>query len=409
MVRVIPTQNLTFTHPVVASQMLHVYEKDGSISDKTAQDVSAGSQRKAEWYCISKDSGHSSYTAMIKNRTSKRPTGCPTCVGQRIEAGINDLGTTHSKIASQLICIYNKDGSISDKTAQGISAGSHSKAEWSCEVKGSGHSSYTAMIYSKTGENPNGCPTCAGRRVEIGINDLRTTHSEVASEILYIYEKNGVTIGSKTAQDVSAGSHSRAEFPCAVKESGHPSYSSTINNRTSKNSTSCPLCATGKTEGLFRDSFSQHAKNNFLSGRIPLDRQLFKSGMAQVDMLCEDFGLTIEYDGAWAHGGVKNANKNVTLTDCLARDADSTIALIKSGRKVIRIREWDNREKLPFVVVPAEYADSLYQVTYKSFGKDRDDIDELVKWIIMEKKDWFHPTAIQDNIIAPIEEHVVLV
>lgn len=36
-----------------------------------------------------------------------------------------------------------------------------------------------------------------------------------------------------------------------------------------------------------------------------------------------------------------------------------------------------------------EYKCNVFQITYKSFGKDKDDIEDLTKKIIEEKKDWF--------------------
>ena len=389
--------DLATTHPHLASQLIYIYNKDGSVSNKTAKDVSAGSMYYAEWKC-DKELEHPSYRAIMYSRLSNK--GCPTCVGNRCVSGINDLATTHPELAKQLIRIYNKDGSVSNKTAKDVSAGCNSSAEWSCA---SGHLNYIKLINKRNGGQ--GCPTCSNKRIEPGINDLATTHPELVKQLICIYNKDG-SISNKTAKDVSSGSNLKAEWKCD-KELDHPNYIKMFNKR--NGGQGCPLCSvTTKTEGLFRDSFSQKAKKEFLSVNIPLKRKIFVSGMIQIDMLCEELNLVIEYDGAWSHGGVKNANKKRTIEDCLARDTDSTLALIKSGRKVIRIREWESREKLPFLELPEEYASNLYQITYKSFGKDKDNIDDLVKQIIEGKKDWFFP-SVSNNANSATQNTAVLV
>lgn len=380
MASVSPTNNLKFTHPKIASLVVKIYNKDGSVSDKTVEEVSYGSKLKAEFRCP--ELGHGNSIATITDRTHGR--GCPICSGQRTKAGVNDLKTTHPTLASLILKIYDKDGSVSNKTVQDVSAGMAFKAEFRCPKPELGHQNSVARINDRT--SGRGCPVCSGKKVEKGINDLTTTHPEIASSITHFYNKDG-SVSNKTVEEVNAGSHLKAEFRCPKPELGHENFIASIANRT--RGRSCPLCALGKTEGLFRDSFNRHTKNNFVSARIPLYRPSFKSGMIQIDMLCTDLNTVIEYDGAWVHGGVNNPNKNITTEECLARDVEGTIALIKGGFKVIRIRDHNHEEKLQFIKLPEEYADSLYQITYKSFSKDKDDIDTLVKKIIKAKQDWF--------------------
>lgn len=104
-------------------------------------------------------------------------------------------------------------------------------------------------------------------------------------------------------------------------------------------------------------------------------------------MLSNDLRLVIEYDGEWTHGARSPEGK--TLEQKLAEDKETTQALVGIGYKVIRIREHTKTRKLPFIPLDPEYKCYVFQITYKSFGKDKDDIEDLARKVIEEKEDWF--------------------
>ena len=83
-----------------------------------------------------------------------RGSGCPYCAGRKVLPGFNDLATLAPDVARQWHPSLN--GAL---TPQMVTAGSHRKAWWECQV---GHV-WQAVIYSRTGPKKCGCPICAGR------------------------------------------------------------------------------------------------------------------------------------------------------------------------------------------------------------------------------------------------------
>jgi hypothetical protein len=127
------------------------------------------SHKIVAWKC---PKGHI-YQAAIAKRTL-RNHGCNICANKKIVAGINDLATTHPKIA--------KEAYGWDPTEINAGRGSKLKSEkrsWKCSA---GHV-FEATPASRT--NPklmSGCPFCSGNSNLPGFNDLATTHPHLASE-----------------------------------------------------------------------------------------------------------------------------------------------------------------------------------------------------------------------------------
>lgn len=144
--------------PDIADQLV-----DLSLGDT----LSVGSNSAVEWKC---EHGHV-WTAKVYNRTNaKNKTGCPYCDGKRIWPGFNDLATTHPEVAA--LCVHPED-------ALTHTASSNKKIEWQC---GHGHV-WTAPVSRLTGQGSR-CPYCSGRLPIVGENDLGTTHSELADQLV---------------------------------------------------------------------------------------------------------------------------------------------------------------------------------------------------------------------------------
>jgi hypothetical protein len=95
---------------------------------------------------------------------------------------------------------------------------------WRCRIN-SKHRWITA-IANRTGGD-TGCPICSGRQVEVGVNDLQTTHPELAGEAFGWDPKT-----------CSAGSDSRVRWQC---NKGHH-WTTTVVNR-AIGGTNCPTCS----------------------------------------------------------------------------------------------------------------------------------------------------------------------
>ena len=110
-------------------------------------------------------------------------------------------------------------------TPQTVTYGSHTAVWWRCA---NGHT-WKAMIYTRTGGSD--CPYCAGKKVQIGCNDLVTQCPELTRQ--WDYAKNLPVLPT----EVSTGSHRIAWWRC---EKGH-SWRAMIRSRVS--GCGCPVCA----------------------------------------------------------------------------------------------------------------------------------------------------------------------
>ena len=183
----------------------------------------SGSHKKMDWKCIE---GHT-FTNSIGNRTRNNQS-CPYCVGRSVAVGFNDLSTTHPELALEA------DGWDPTK----YSAGSEAKVNWKC---GFGHS-WATYIYARTSKSQNNCPVCSGRKVVSGINDLATTHPELA------LQAHGWDPTS-----ISYGSGKKLNWICPI---GHV-WASKPNSRSSQGS-DCLICSNKEILRGFNDLATTH-------------------------------------------------------------------------------------------------------------------------------------------------------
>ena len=164
------------------------------------QDYSAGSDVKVNWKC---PEGHI-FESVIHSR-ALRGSGCPYCTGRKVLVGFNDLATTHPHLIKEV------DGW--DPTL--VIAGSSKKYDWICE---NGHR-WNATLNNRTGKKPAGCAVCTNKRIIPGINDLATTHPDVARKADG-WDPTTVTFGSGVRRNWkcalghkwSVPTHSQAKF-----------------------------------------------------------------------------------------------------------------------------------------------------------------------------------------------------
>lgn len=97
---------------------------------------------------------------------------CPFLTGHQVWKGFNDLATTHPKIITEWDYIEN-----TGLTPSELSYGARNKVFWKCD---NGHK-WKATINSRTITGHN-CPVCSNKKVVKGVNDLITTHPELAKE-----------------------------------------------------------------------------------------------------------------------------------------------------------------------------------------------------------------------------------
>jgi hypothetical protein len=190
--------DLGTTNPEVSRKLLDILE---------AKDVTSGSDKKLNWKC---DLGHS-FEARV-NEMVKPGSHCPFCSGAKVLIGFNDLQSTHPHFASQLT-------NLDPKT---ISAGSKKIGNWRCNL---GHF-WKSPVNSRI-SNSVICPTCTGRIILIGFNDLSTTDPLIAAEIV-----------DSNPESLTRGSGKKVTWKC---EQGHL-WKAKVTDRTSHKS-GCPSCA----------------------------------------------------------------------------------------------------------------------------------------------------------------------
>ena len=109
---------------------------------------------------------------------------------------------------------------------ESISLGSVKKAYWKCKF---GHKWEATPNNRSRGQ---GCPVCAGRKIEIGFNDFASRHPEIASD--WHPQKNEDLLPTQ----VTSGSNKRIWWLCA--ECGHEWQTSVANRVAGKG---CPVCS----------------------------------------------------------------------------------------------------------------------------------------------------------------------
>lgn len=190
-------------------------EWDYDKNELSPDQVLVGSNSRFFWVC---KGGHR-WEAFLPNRVRKKQ-GCPFCDGTRPIPGKTDFGTVSSAPAAEWHPTKNGHFKprdflpMSDKRAWFVCALGH---EWETQIK--------------SRSKGRGCPTCSGRIVESGFNDLSTTHPKVAER--WNVEKNGGLLPN--AVSVGGGPY---RFTCP---SGHDfeAFPSNLSRKPS----ACPVCS----------------------------------------------------------------------------------------------------------------------------------------------------------------------
>lgn len=193
--------------PLVASN----WDEDLN-GDVTPFDVFPRSEIDRWWKC---PKGHVEQTPPKRRVKASFPGGCTVCGGRSVEAGFNDLATTHPQIAAQWDFGRNRESGFDPTT---VSAGSERSFWWTCSV---GHLSKTQV---KSRVRNAGCPECwrsLSSRTEI---DLRCEFE--AAGIPVDMETRRWRIGGKSFQlDICV-----PEWTLIIEFDGHHWHEKTVEN-----------------------------------------------------------------------------------------------------------------------------------------------------------------------------------
>jgi hypothetical protein len=127
-------------------------------------------------------------------------------------AGFNDLKTSDPDVASEA---YKWDPST-------VTRASDKYRDWKC----SKNHIYNARIANRV-KNESGCPYCSGNKIQVGFNDLKTTHPKLALEAVD-WDPSKFSFGSNTI----------VKWKCQL---GHQ-WKTSIASRAAGMHSGCPTC-----------------------------------------------------------------------------------------------------------------------------------------------------------------------
>lgn len=279
------------------------FEKNKNL---TPDQVTVCSNKKVWWKC---KNGHE-YEASINQRTRKeRGEGCPYCANKKLLPGFNDLKTVCPEVAVEWHPFRNGNFRPED-----VFASCGKKVWWICSKGHEYQQSLNARV--KKGERKSGCPVCAGKRREKGVNDLESLYPEIAVE--WDVKKNG----GITPDQIGPGAHKKYCWICPV---GH-SYQAAPENRTKIRGTSCPICAKER-----QTSFPEQCIYFYFKKQYPQTENRYQLEGKELDIYIPELKAGIEYDGKRFHTNREKERKK-------------DLFFQKKGIRVIRIKEYEGEK-----------------------------------------------------------------
>lgn len=230
-----------------------------------------------------------------------------------------------------------------------LTHGSNKKAWWICKK---GHS-FEQKISNRTIKKYQ-CPYCSNQGILPGHNDFATRNPELLSE--WDYERNILK-----PTEVMSGSREKVWWKCSI---GH-SYQATLNHRTSKDATGCPICFSGRQTSFAEQAIYFYIKKEFPDA-INRMKNVFGSKF-ELDIYIPSINTAIEVDGEPWHGKEK-----------LEREKRKYQLCQQNNIRLIRIRE----KKYELGVDIADYGffyEDLYKENILEFV-----IYELIKFLTMK-------------------------
>jgi len=207
--RLVPGVNdLATTHPLLVSEWHPT--RNGHVRPES---VVWGTPRKVWWLGACSHEWESS----VVGRASARASGCPFCGGRKILPGFNDVAS--------LPIAQDWDYQKNKVSVEKVNRGTPRKVWWKCD---SGHS-YQMQVNLKV-KRPKSCPVCSRRVLQIGVNDLATTHPDLLAE-WDIAKNSGLDPTS-----ITSGSRKKAWWKC---DRGH-SWAQAVEAR---QKFGCPYCS----------------------------------------------------------------------------------------------------------------------------------------------------------------------
>lgn len=212
---VVPGFNdLSSANPELAAQLA-----DPSLG----QTLTPKSGKKVQWRCTE---GHL-WSASVNTRANGH--GCPVCTGKRVDAGDNDLTTTHPETTAKL---------ADPKLGRTVTAHSSKVLEWVCDEDHHWQAPVARIVGGA------GCPYCSGLKAYAGQTDMATTHPELAAQL----------VDPQLGRTLKARSNKKVTWRC---DRGH-TWEASPNNQTGPSGRGCPVCSNRVVLAGFNDLATTH-------------------------------------------------------------------------------------------------------------------------------------------------------
>lgn len=151
----------------------------------------------------------------------------------------NSLAVTNIELLDEWDYEKNNELGISPYE---VSKGQHIEVYWKCPNNEIKEHSYPSLVYAKVAAGKGkGCPYCYGDKVLTGLNDISTTHEDIAqlwNRGIEVYVKGKLL----TPETVSSGSNYKVFWKCENKDIVEHSYKAKIADVTTRG-IRCNYCA----------------------------------------------------------------------------------------------------------------------------------------------------------------------
>lgn len=164
-------------------------------NEKSIDSIKLNTNYKALWKC---KEGHN-WKAKPSDRIQRNKEGissCPICTGRVLSPGVNDIVTLFPEVAST----WNYEKNTGNP--EDYSFASTKKVWWKCSIDAY---EWIATVNARC-KSGTGCPSCAGKVIISGVNDIFTNYPEL--------QKEWDSSNSLLPQEISAESTKKVSWIC---------------------------------------------------------------------------------------------------------------------------------------------------------------------------------------------------
>lgn len=220
---------ISVTHPYLREEFLYCLDKNGNKDKvKTFNMLHTGSRYSAIWKCSKtncvKNCEHR-YKAVIRNRTQKKPRGCPYCSRRKV-CQCNSFAIKQPELLKEW-----GDDNVLKPTE--ISEKSGKKIRWECKKSECVHNHTWIATPHRRVLMKCGCPYCSGQYV-CECNSFSKKQPELTKEWGDDNLLKPTEIAEKSSQII--------QWKCLKSQCNHHRWYVRPSDRVSKN-TGCPYCS----------------------------------------------------------------------------------------------------------------------------------------------------------------------